>query len=491
MGFSLNKYMKYGLVPLSLTFLLFSPVFTSGMSSPIDFDPLVDLTCTIEILKIRSLEHDDPQLDVREVIDETSDPDFYITLIIDENVYTSPIYWNTRYVYHPDFSVLYDIPDDHETLSITIQLWDAADTNSEQDRLCDISRDTGDADDAYDVELRYDVRQGMWTGDDALQDSSGYGRVNGCDDGTIYIPDRDCELWFSITQHDADLDGIPYYVETTIYGSDPALNDAETDPDEDGVATWWEWKYGYDPYTYEDHATLDPEVDGIYNINEYKTAQWFSDPFTRDLFLELDQMCEGPACGESRFPQMAKEMLYTAHDRQNVIYHLDDGSWGEDSGSEYVAFDPVTDWDELREIYDDYFLHGDEDNWRKEIFHYGVVIYESSFVEGNAFGSNRFQISARLLDQKVEDHGFDRDVTYASAYMHETGHTLGFWPIPGHSDKGWLLRIFLPLYKSCMSYGWIYRMVDYSDGSRPFLGPRIGDYDDWERMDLTYFHRGW
>ena len=71
--------------------------------------------------------------------------------------------------------------------------------------------------------------------------------------------------------------------------------------------------------------------------------------------------------------------------------------------------------------------------------------------------------------------------------MHETGHTLGFSPIPGHGKFGWLLRVFIPFYKSCMSYGMIYRMVDYSDGSRPHLGPRIGDYDDWERMDLEYF----
>ena len=122
-------------------------------------------------------------------------------------------------------------------------------------------------------------------------------------------------------------------------------------------------------------------------------------------------MCEGPACAESRFPDRAKEMLYTAHDRQNVIYHLDDGSWGEDSGSEYIPFDEETDWDELQDIYVDYFLHGDNKNWRRDIFHYGVVIYKSNWVEGNAFGSNRFQISASLLELKVEDQGFDRDVT--------------------------------------------------------------------------------
>ncbi len=52
------------------------------------------------------------------------------------------------------------------------------------------------------------MKTGHWTGDDALQDISGYGRLNGCDDGTIYKKDRDCELWFSITQNDFEQDSI-------------------------------------------------------------------------------------------------------------------------------------------------------------------------------------------------------------------------------------------------------------------------------------------
>ena len=314
--------------------------------------------------------------------------------------------------------------------------------------------------------------------------------MNGCDDGSIYQLDRDCELWFSITQNDYDQDHIPYFMETSVFGSDPMIKDAQLDVDEDGIPLWYEWKYGYDPLTPENHDIEDVDNDGLPTINEYQTSQWFSDPYTRDLFIELDQMCEGPTCNASRFPDGAKEMLYTAYDRQNVIYHLDDGSW-EETGSEYIPFDESTSYNELQNIYYNYFLHGDMNNSRKEIFHYGVVIWQSDWVEGMAFGANRFQISAGLLEKnKIKEKGFDRNVTYASAFMHETGHTLNFRPIPGHNNYGWLLRIFLPLYKSCMSYGWIYRMVDYSDGSRPYLGPFIGDYDDWERMDLTYFLRG-
>ncbi|MEF8848206.1 MAG: hypothetical protein V5A68_03645, partial [Candidatus Thermoplasmatota archaeon] len=107
-----------------------------------------------------------------------------------------------------------------------------------------------------------------------------------------------------------------------------------------------------------------------------------------------------------------------------------------------------------------------------------------------------FQISSNLLDKKVESVSyFKEEVVFASALMHETGHTFDFWPIPGHNKFSanplgfgwWLTR----LYKSCMNYGYVYRMVDYSDGSRPFLGPFFGDYDDWERMDFSYFLKEW
>jgi hypothetical protein len=481
---------KIHLLSVFIGLIIIFPTLSGNVGEFTDVDPLVDLSLTIDIMKIRSLEHDDPQLNFQEIIDQTTDPDFYMIIYVNNQEYKSDIFWNTKYLYNNPYSIIVDVSDDIEQVDIRFQLWDAADEDISFDRLCDISIDPGTNDESYDAEIIYDLQTGHWTGDDELQDASGYGRLNGCDDGTIYQLDRDCELWFSITQNDYDHDGIPYYMESTIYGFDPLVDDTLLDHDEDGIASWWEWKYGYDPITWENHSRSDLDHDGLSTINEYRTSQWFSDPYTRDLFIEIDEMCEGPTCNASRIPERAKEMLYTAHDRQNVIYHLDDGSW-EESGSEFIPFDQQTSYNELQLIYYNYFLHGDEKNWRKEIFHYGVVIYQSDWVEGYVFGANRFQISAGLLEEKIEDQGFDRDVTYASAFMHENGHTLDFHPIPGHNYYGWLLRIFLPLYKSCMSYGWIYRMVDYSDGSRPFLGSAIGDYDDWERMDLTHFLRGW
>jgi len=289
-----NKTLLVLVLMLFLFVSSFSTVLSNKLSSfnDDDIDPLVDLSVTVDVLKIRSLEHDDPQLNTKEIIDEESYPDFYIKIIVDEEEFTSKIFWNERYLYKSPFSVTSNVDDYKETVDITIQLWDAADEGYDSDRLCDISSDVSEDnvikdDDSYDAEIFYNLKNGHWTGDDELKDESGYGRLNGCDDGTIYQPDRDCELWFDISFNDYDQDGIPYYMETSIYNTDPYVNDADTDLDEDGVPTWWEFKWGYDPTKPDDHQNIDPEHDGLHNLNEFRTSQWFSDPYVRDLFIEL------------------------------------------------------------------------------------------------------------------------------------------------------------------------------------------------------------
>ena len=86
-----------------------------------------------------------------------------------------------------------------------------------------------------------------------------------------------------------------------------------------------------------------------------------------------------------------------------------------------------------------------------------------------------------------------RDIVFASAYMHECGHTLGIFNgnTPGCDDQNgkypwqknwWKWRP----YKSVMNYGYMYKIVDYSDGSRG-----RNDFDDWNRLDFTFFQEPW
>ncbi len=444
-----------------------------------DFDPLVDVIVTVEIETIRSLQKDDPQVHTSEYIDRNGDPDFYVIVNINGETFTSEQWDDSPYLYDIQWTASCDVPDDEEFVDIVIQLWD---WNANEDVLCDIS-----GSEAYDVTLQYSIKTGQWTGDDSrTDDPSGYGRLNGCDDGTFYTHDRDCELWFDIYQNDYDNDGLPYWIEVNSYGTDPETNDLGMDDDGDEVPIEWEHRWGYDPTVADDHHNTDPDTDGIDNWEEYRTAQWHSDPFRRDLFTELDQMEESPTGEQSLMPQGSKEILYTAFNRQNVVYHLDDGTWTE-TGSNMIPFDESTESSELRTIYETNF---ETDTWRRGVFHYGVLIYQSARVNGNMFGANRFQVSAHGMEEKASSPILNRDIVYASAYMHETGHTLGFWPIPGHNKFSyypWQLGWWISRpYKSCMNYGYMYTTVDYSDGSRLF-----NDYNDWERMDLTYFEDSW
>jgi hypothetical protein len=66
---------------------------------------------------------------------------------------------------------------------------------------------------------------------------------------------------------------------------------------------------------------------GLNNIEEYRTSQWGSDPFCKDLFVELDQMKAGPN-GEQPcvLPEGSKELIRDAFDWQNVLFHPDDGT---------------------------------------------------------------------------------------------------------------------------------------------------------------------
>ncbi len=479
-----------------------------------DFDPLVDIEVTVTLKIIRSLEKHDQQVHSIKRIDWLSAPDFYVKVFINNHEFKSPIWKNTKYLYAPNWSATLDVPDDQEWVNIRIELWDH---NPLRDKKCDLSGlNENELIDSRGVNLTYSIKTGHWYGDDnnnpvafswwMLPDESGYGRLNGCDDRSYYQQDRDCELWFDITQTDYDHDSIPYWAETMITFTDPTVDNRGQDTDEDGCPIEWEYRWGHyfvrqwhsnnvthawafnDSY-YDNHRNLDPDNDGLTNYEEYLTSQWGSDPFRKDLFIELDQMI-GPDGAPLLFPDASKELLYTAFNRRNICLHLDDGSWV-GTGSEIIPYQESTDWDSLNAIYTQYFLHGLGNTWRRGVFHYGVLVYNCTIAGGNAFGANRFQISAKFLEEKAALPLLHRDVVYASAYMHECGHTLGLEPLGGHdqySKYPWQLGWWKwRPYKSCMNYGYMYQMVDYSDGSRG-----KNDFNDWssDRMDLTAFQSG-
>ncbi len=222
-----------------------------------DFDPLCDIQVTFELQKIRSLERTEPQLHLEKKIDTISKPDFYVIVTINDVEFTSPMWKNTQYLYDLNWTETVNVPDDKEFVPIRIQLWD---WNLGRDRQCDISSIYGDKRILnYNIEINYSIATGHWFGDDFvnagtwLSDPSGYGRLNGCDDRSYYQKERDCELWFDVTQTDPDGDGIPYWTEANVFHTDPTVDNRSWDNDSDGVPIEWEYKWGYNPFIFEDH----------------------------------------------------------------------------------------------------------------------------------------------------------------------------------------------------------------------------------------------
>ena len=477
-----------------------------------DIDPTVDLMISVKIKEIRAFDK----------IDKFTNPDFYVKVIINDKEIKSDIWRNQNHVTEQWNTPFIDVPDEQEWVNVTIQLWDS---DFPFNNLCDIANNDNSNPNRKDITVMYNLKTGHWFGDDMIAtpnswsvDYSGYGRANGCDDNSIYEEDLDCELWFDIIQNDIDGDGIPYWTETQVFKTDPYVDDRGRDDDNDSVPIEWEFKWGqrlgydyhndnyvfywdYDPFVYNDFKAMDPDGDSINNIEEYLTSRYGSDPNRKDIFVELDQMEAGPN-GEkaSVLSDGSKELMYKAFNRQNIVLHIDDGSW-EDSGSDMIPFDETTyaDWgtqnSELDRLYQKYFVNSSDYIWRRGVFHYGIFIYNSSVVGGNAFGSNRYQISRTYLEKKDKFPWplvGSTDVVYASAYMHELGHTLGLTWLLGHDPSAhhpWQIAWWKDRpYKSIMNYGYMYgtiwNLVDYSDGSHG-----KNDFDDWSNINFGYFEQ--
>ena len=439
-----------------------------------DLDPLVDVFVTFEMKNIRILE------------DHLCN--FWFKVIINGNEFESQVWDKSQFLYDIDWTATVNVPDDVEEVEIKIKLFD-------DDNICDLNSKV----EKKDVDLIYNIKTGHWIGDDFIGDSSGYGRLNGCDDGSIYTNEKDCELWFDIYQNDYDDDGIPYFVEVNYYHTDPEYDDSGYDYDFDNIPIEWEHKWGFNPCNWENHEQNDPDEDSISNYEEYMTSKWNSDPFRKDYFIEIDQMDKGPNEEGNFIPKNTKEILKSIYERRNIVYHFDDGELG--GGGEIIPFDDCTYNKELLNIYKNYFLHNNNNNWRRSVFHYGVFIYghyfgaahafvgEGSLINSNVRGINSFQVSTSSADIYVNNNNYPRDFVYASYILHESGHSFGidiFNPMGCdniYTQYPWMPDYWIyENYKSIMNYRYFPELHDYSDGTHG-----ENDYDDWSNLDFTWF----
>ncbi len=286
------------------------------------------------------------------------------------------------------------------------------------------------------------------------------------------------------TNWEIDSDLFPGEVNTSRYIE---IELSGTDSDDDGVPNWWEDKWGYDPYSWDDHKHLDPDEDGLNNIEECYTDVWDSNPFQKDVFLEFDWVKPQNQDAPNKPSHSSICKIKSAFKRHNITLHVDAGKLG---GGEEIPPTSNFSYADLRDLYWNYFLHNDLNNPRKGIFHYCLVCdYGTdrgfSFMGWDHLDS--FEISAQMLHESFPR--YSRDHVIISGAFHEFGHTFGlFVDDHGGNDNMVATKIFTLQwwkylnYKSIMNYWYTYRILDYSDGSHG-----NGDFDDWGNLDFSFF----
>jgi len=340
----------------------------------------------------------------------------------------------------------------------------------------------------------YDFRTGRWDGDDYLKDNDGYGHYDG----------ENYEIWFSLYQTSSDMDTIPFWVEKNILNTDPRVDDSKLDPDKDGIPTEWEWKWGYDPFTWDNHTFLDPDRDGIQNVEEYYIAEWLSDPYHQDIYLEVDYMDQTPKMFLNRYSydgwkhvlyEESQQMLIERFNEHNISLHIDDGCMGK--GGDIIPFYKQKgvlsqEVGIVAGFYDNNFT--DE---RKGIFRYLVVASVGGWCHPQDYNHfydcmcipHNFKFFKNQLGFSVTER--TERIGLAISVLHELGHSLGMHLDHSGGVDNVSSRNNYPKdypwydYVSVMNYDYYWlRYFDYSDGSH-------GKYDtnDWERIDLTAFQK--
>jgi len=412
-------------------------------------------------------------------------PIFYATAEIDglkySNYKETTSQFNTWDTITQDFRFIHDADEEQKTSDVTIKIIEI-----KKKGLLGLRSEENEKE---KIHLTYDYRTGRWTDDDYFKDNDGYGHYIG----------KTFEMWFNIYQTDFDHDGIPYWTEVNTIHTNPRFDDSKNDPDNDGIPTSWEWKWGYDPNTWDDHVSLDPDIDGLENIEEYMIAKWFADPFIQDIYIEVDGMEKGGIFDWKHI--LSKESQQTIIERfcqHGINVYIDDGWPGNpvNGGGELLPHVKTITWDSGE--FQQYYSHHFPDE-RKGIFRY-MLICHSGGLSGAFAGNtmfNRFDTMVIGNDLKtvyIYQRSFlprTQHLLMASTILHELGHTLSIAPytIEGCDNVSMFknLKKYTNVwgsYKSVMNYLYIYdkKLVDYSEGNNG-----ENDQNDWLNFYLPFF----
>jgi len=384
--------------------------------------------------------------------------------------------WDTMF---QENKIVRDADEEQETSEVTITLMEREKMGLLGRRSQDIERGK--------LSVTYDYKTGRWYGDDYLRDYDGYGHWVG----------ETFELWFNIYQVDSDLDFIPYWTEVNILGTDPNRDDSDKDPDGDGIPTAWEWKWGYDPNKWDDHEKLDPDIDGLENIEEYQLAKWLADPYSQDIYIEVDYMGKGGLLDPPHILyEESQQAIIEKYAEHNIKMYFDQG-WPDtplNGGGEVLPhYEQISqDSGMILQFYNHHFP--DE---RKGSFRYVVIGHSGPFnhpAKSNvydtihiAYNLKPFNLLKNFIAYRILPTPRAYRIKVASTLMHELGHSVGIspWTFEGCDNISYAYGRAAKKhyaetwgdYYSVMNYFHIYdsKLLDYSHGSN---GPPY-DQNDW------------
>ena len=384
------------------------------------------------------------------------------------------------------------VKDGQETSKVIITIFEKVKSGLSGRNVQDVEKEK--------IVLTYNYRSGKWSGDDNFKDSDGYGHVR----SEVY------DVWFDLKPgSDYDHDGIPYWTEVNILRTDPMTDDTYLDPDEDGIPTVWEWKWGYDPNTWDDHIHLDPDIDGIENIEEYQMRKYFADPYQPDIYIEIDGMEKGRFLDTKHNSyEETHQMLIERFAQHGINVYIDYG-WPDgpvNGGGEKLEYMKVND-DTVGHHHSRFYHHNFADE-RKGIFRYCMVAVNAGFISPGGFNHYDHIVVDSGFYVTLKRNGFTaryRRVLLAKGILHELGHSLGLMPttftgvdvLTGDKEGRWPTQLseeeyekYCEQYYSIMNYGYIFgplskqrKLFDYSNGSNgaPY------DQNDWDFFYLPAF----